>query len=749
MIRGKFLAQDDMDLAGHRLFNWKWLDDIPHEDASDGQVIALVDGEVVWATLAAGGIVSVAWADITGKPSEYPPEAHTHGWDEVTSKPTFVNSVTAGQGIVISAQTGDIVISDEFSPDTNEPNGFVGVPGTFTSTIAVTDNRTFSIGPDTGAGETDFTFYVQGVKFTKTTTETITFPDTEGIHAFYYDSTGTLNTTLTPLPSSIFLENALVAICRWDSSESAVIYFGEERHGCVMDGKTHQYLHDTQGTAYISGMAIGNISADENGSADAHATCSIAAGTIADEDLFLGCDATASTYTDWYVYSKTDSGDWLRTATGTVPIVLTAGVTATYNLLSGTTWSQSQLTNNDYVLAHIFRTNSATRPFIAVQGEAVYGNQAAAREGAADELAALFTSGMPFVEFQALGTIIYQYSSAYGNAFNLRIRSTDEGDDYVDWRTAKITPSGAGPTDHGSLSGLADADHPLSALQQSGATTGQIPQWSGTTWVATTLSGSGLGVSSIAANAPLSANTSVGAVTLTFSGSASDVGLGNVTNEKQVVQGASGLANDYVVTADPPTTSYVLVEAIGGSQRIATLGSLPLSTETQSYVDALTYGDVGAASTAHTHTLTGLTQSGATTGQVPTWNATASEWQAADLPAGGYTAPTRCKMIYVENPTATDLYPMFSIAQTCTVQTVLFQTDAGTITFNLEERASGTPGTAGTDVFASDNSATATLATTSTFSNTSLAAGAWVYLACSAKAGSPTKLWVRVYYTEA
>lgn len=34
---------------------------------------------------AAGG--APAWDDVTGKPTEFPPEAHQHGWDDVTGKP--------------------------------------------------------------------------------------------------------------------------------------------------------------------------------------------------------------------------------------------------------------------------------------------------------------------------------------------------------------------------------------------------------------------------------------------------------------------------------------------------------------------------------------------------------------------------------------------------------------------------------------------------------------------------------------
>jgi hypothetical protein len=59
----------------------------------------------------------------------------------------------------------------------------------------------------------------------------------------------------------------------------------------------------------------------------------------------------------------------------------------------------------------------------------------------------------------------------------------------------------------------------------------------------------------------------------------------------------------------------------------------PISTATQTALD-------GKAATSHTHSLANLTQSSATTGQVPTWNGTA--WAAATPSGGGssYTLPT-------------------------------------------------------------------------------------------------------------
>ena len=41
-----------------------------------------------------GGDASVAWEDVTGKPTTFAPAAHTHAWSEVTEKPTTFDPAT-------------------------------------------------------------------------------------------------------------------------------------------------------------------------------------------------------------------------------------------------------------------------------------------------------------------------------------------------------------------------------------------------------------------------------------------------------------------------------------------------------------------------------------------------------------------------------------------------------------------------------------------------------------------------------
>jgi len=60
---------------------------------SSGDVLTVVAGVPAWATPA------VAWANVSGKPATFPPEAHNQAWSTITSAPTTL----AGYGITDAA----------------------------------------------------------------------------------------------------------------------------------------------------------------------------------------------------------------------------------------------------------------------------------------------------------------------------------------------------------------------------------------------------------------------------------------------------------------------------------------------------------------------------------------------------------------------------------------------------------------------------------------------------------------------
>lgn len=110
---------------------------------------------------------------------------------------------------------------------------------------------------------------------------------------------------------------------------------------------------------------------------------------------------------------------------------------------------------------------------------------------------------------------------------------------------------------------------------------------------------------------------------------------------------------------------------------------------------------------------------------------------------------TVVRMIYIENPTAADEYPIGAVPDAATMVRVVGATDAGTVTFNVEKRSMTTPYTAGTDIFTSDQVAGTggSVLNTTTFNSGAISADSWLHYSASAVASSPTKLWVWVEYT--
>jgi len=114
-----------------------------------------------------------------------------------------------------------------------------------------------------------------------------------------------------------------------------------------------------------------------------------------------------------------------------------------------------------------------------------------------------------------------------------------------------------------------------------------------------------------------------------------------------------------------------------------------------------------------------------------------------DLTAGKQNV---AKILYVENPIATDAFPIGYVPQAATLVALRAVTDAGTIDFNIEKRSKLTPDVAGSNAWTVDKQASASGLEQTIFDAGVIAADQWLYFAASAVASSPMKLWVSVEY---
>lgn len=336
----------------------------------------------------------------------------------------------------------------DVSQVTKEPTGF---PNRDDSTVTFDDlTRTLTISPTS----TTFDVYVKGEKFTKTEESVILSTDS-GNHYIYYNSSGQLVDDVVFSPN-IFSDNALVSIVYWNNDSSSSVYFAEERHGLTMDGATHGYLHTVFGARYLSGLALQGFSVDGTGDVASDAQFVADQGQIRDEDLLI----VIPQQNEIPILYR-EGSLWRKKTADSYPVIYsgTAGYIASrlpYNNFNGVSWELTEVVNNGYVLVHLFGTNDKDNGVVGIQGINQYNNVTDARNAAATEISSL--SGLPFAEFVAIGSVVFETSNTYTNDPQARVRSIS-GADYVDFRGTQLyTPAGEATT-HSLLSGLANDDH--------------------------------------------------------------------------------------------------------------------------------------------------------------------------------------------------------------------------------------------------------------------------------------------------
>lgn len=134
-----------------------------------------------------------------------------------------------------------------------------------------------------------------------------------------------------------------------------------------------------------------------------------------------------------------------------------------------------------------------------------------------------------------------------------------------------------------------------------------------------------------------------------------------------------------------------------------------------------------------------------TSGSSPTLDGT----NFTGIPTAGVVTAlkTESKVLYIQEPTSSDDFPIFFTPHAITIVKVWGQTDTGTLTFQLVERTTTSPGSGGTNILTSSMVADATGENTTDFANAAIAADSWVTYDSSAEASAPNKLWIAIEYT--
>ena len=374
---------------------------------------------------------------------------------------------SADEFVLSDGLSSSEVIRSLINIETQEPTGILSRDE---STLTFVDaTKIFQILP---VGAT-FTYYIQGQRFTSEG-DAIEISDDEGMHYIYIDSSGDLQEVSAYSEETLLQDNAFVATIYWDTTNNVGILIGDERHGIVMDWVTHEYLHDTFGCRWESGLALADLTNGGNGSLAVHAQFGYTAGTVWDEDLnhSISADSRPAQIPIFYMDDATSpvegvSHIWRRKAADDYPLIYDgapasytpAGDRAAYNLNVDNNWSLAEVPVNQFFLIHYFATNDPDQPVIGVLGQNKYSVKNSAREAAPSELLNIVTEGLPTMEFKALATVVFQ-TGAYANVPHSRtVDSDDSGGEYIDWRFSAGSSQGAGAVSHGGLAGLADDDH--------------------------------------------------------------------------------------------------------------------------------------------------------------------------------------------------------------------------------------------------------------------------------------------------
>jgi hypothetical protein len=282
-------------------------------------------------------------------------------------------------------------------------------------------------------------------------------PNTTGLHFIYFSASGVLSTQMSYFT---WEEHAPTAYIYWNATTSTAVYFGDERHGVVLDWQTHEYLHRTRGAAIANGFLASGYTLN-NSATNAATQIAIESGTFFDEDMKIDIVSTATPTAGTYQQNllfpakipvlHLQGTSWVMDAPTDFPF--RQGTSRPqYNSVSGGVWSTADVGNNQHATTWILATNNLTYPVIAIIGQSATDNLG---EAEAFSFADLTLTGFPSVEFRPLYKLIYKASDGYANSVNAQLVSI------VDLRSISAVGSAANPaTDHGNLSGLSDDDHP-------------------------------------------------------------------------------------------------------------------------------------------------------------------------------------------------------------------------------------------------------------------------------------------------
>lgn len=340
--------------------------------------------------------------------------------------------------------------------------------------------RVFTIQP----ASTSFNVWVKGVKYNFTTSQTVTIPNTTGLHYIFFNSNGVLSTKTTVFD---WENEAPTAYVYWNATAGTAPFVADERHGITLDWATHEYLHRTRGAVIANGFSLSNFTTTGTGSNNTDSQFDLANGTFFDEDLEVDITHSNNPTADTWqqdlqgparipVFYLSGTG-WVRD--NPTDYALKQGTARIqYNLLNAGTWSTVDVpSNTHYTTSWIIATNNINFPVLAIMGQST-SNKISDQESIS--FSDLTLTNFPVVEFRPLWKIIWQTDATYANTPKARIAGV-----YDIRQLSSVGIGGVAVSDHGLLTGLTDDDH-LQYLHTNITRTGVTAEFNTTGKITTT-----------------------------------------------------------------------------------------------------------------------------------------------------------------------------------------------------------------------------------------------------------------------
>lgn len=244
-------------------------------------------------------------------------------------------------------------------------------------------------------------FYFNGKKITGPASISLQHSATEASYFFLFDDTsGTLKVQTSPWDLEV---QAPVCYVYWDGTKGIA---WEERHGHMRNLPLHKYLHTTQGTKLVSGMAISGYSL-EDGTADTKVQWATTTGTLADEDISVAASAVLAGGPYVLFYRDTASQSWTF-ASPSVPYKF--GTMAQYDNAGVLT----DLVSGQYVNYWVYGATTLVAPNVfSIIGQAVHGTLDSAL---AETLAGLNLTNLPIQECVPIHKVTFKCDNAYATS---------------------------------------------------------------------------------------------------------------------------------------------------------------------------------------------------------------------------------------------------------------------------------------------------------------------------------------------